>query len=319
MLAATAATALGLTSRPAAAETAADWPSKAVRLIVPNVPGGGIDLIARTLQAGLLKVWTQQVMVDYKPGAGTALGTEYVARAAPDGYTLGLVVTTHVINPSLRKLPYDTLRDFSHVSLIAVSGLVLAVSPKVPVNSLKELIEYAKSKRGALSYATPGVGSSLHLSGELLKQQTGLEMQHVPYKGSGSAYSDVFEGRVEVLIDPIGSAISHVRGGRLKAIAVLGAKRDATLPTVAAIGETIPGFNVQSITGIVVPAATPPELVKKISADLARVLKSPEIEGRLREVGVEAVGSTPAEFDTLVRAELKRWDRVVKQAAIALD
>ncbi len=318
ILGAAAATLLGAPSVRAAAP--AGWPTKPVRLIVPNVPGGGIDILARLMQGELQKIWGQQILVDYKPGAGTVLGTDFVAKSAPDGYTLGMVVTSHVINPSLRsKMPYDTLKDLSGVGMTAVSSMLLSVSPKVPVNSLKEFIEYAKARPGKISYATPGAGSSMHMSGELLKLQTGIDMLHVPYKGSGAAYSDVFDGRVDMLIDPTFASMVHVRSGRLKPLAVLSAKRDSSAPDVPAIGETMPGFNVQSINGIVVPAGTPRDLVQKISADFARALRSEELKARLLAVGLEPVGSTPAEFDTYVRSELKRWEGVVKKANISLE
>jgi tripartite-type tricarboxylate transporter receptor subunit TctC len=318
ILGAAAATLLGAPSVRAAAP--AGWPTKPVRLIVPNVPGGGIDILARLMQGELQKIWGQQILVDYKPGAGTVLGTDFVAKSAPDGYTLGMVVTSHVINPSLRsKMPYDTLKDLSGVGMTAVSSMLLSVSPKVPVNSLKEFIEYAKARPGKISYATPGAGSSMHMSGELLKLQTGIDMLHVPYKGSGAAYSDVFDGRVDMLIDPTFASMVHVRSGRLKPLAVLSAKRDSSAPDVPAIGETMPGFNVQSMNGIVVPAGTPRDLVQKISADFARALRSEELKARLLAVGLEPVGSTPAEFDTYVRTELKRWEGVVKKAKISLE
>ncbi len=318
VLGAAAAALLGTPAVRAAAP--AGWPTKPVRLIVPNVPGGGIDILARLMQGELQKIWGQQILVDYKPGAGTMLGTDFVAKSAPDGYTLGMVVTSHVINPSLRsKMPYDTLKDLSGVGITAVSSMLLSVSPKVPVSSLKEFIEWAKARPGKISYATPGAGSSMHMSGELLKMQTGIDMLHVPYKGSGAAYGDVFDGRVEVLIDPTFASMVHVNSGRLKPLAVLSAKRDSSAPDIPAIGETIAGFNVQSVNGIVVPSATPRDLVQKISADFARALRSEELRARLLKVGLEPVGSTPTEFDTYVRTELKRWEAVVKKANITLE
>lgn len=318
MLAAMAAA--GATPLSALAQGAATWPNKPVRLIVPNVPGGGIDILARLMQGELQKIWGQQVLVEYKPGAGTALGTDFVAKSPPDGYTLGMVVTSHVINPSLRKtMPYDTLKDLSGVTMTAVSGIVLTASPKTPLNSLKDLIDYAKAHPGKLSYATPGAGSSMHLGGELLKQQAGIDMLHVPYKGSGGAYADVSDGRVELLIDPLFASMPHIHSGRLKAIAVLSAKRDASAPGIAAAGETLPGFNVQSINGIVVPSATPRELVHKISADFAKALRSEELKARLKAVGLDPVASTPEQFDQYVRDELRRWEAVVRKSNITAD
>jgi tripartite-type tricarboxylate transporter receptor subunit TctC len=315
LLAAAAAAPLG-----ALAQGPASWPSKPIRLIVPNVPGGGIDILARLMQGELQKIWGQTVLVEYKPGAGTALGTDFVAKSPPDGYTLGMVVTSHVINPSLRKtMPYDTLKDLSGVGMTAVSGVLLSASPKLPVSSLAELIAYAKANPGKLSYATPGAGSSMHLGGELLKQQAGIDMLHVPYKGSGGAYADVSDGRVDLLIDPLFASMPHVSSGRLKAIAVLSAKRDSSAPAIQAAGEVLPGFNVQSINGIVVPSGTPRALVQKISADFAKALRSEELKARLKPLGLEPVASTPEQFDTYVQTELKRWEAVVRKGNIAID
>jgi tripartite-type tricarboxylate transporter receptor subunit TctC len=250
-----------------------------------------------------------------------SLGRDDVAKSAPDGYTLGVVVTSHVINPSLRKsMPYDTLKDLAHVCLTASSNLLLSASPKFAPNSLKEVIAAAKEKPGVLSYATAGAGSSMHLAGELLKQQGDISMLHVPYKGTGSgAYSDVFGGLVELIIDPIPSSMPHVRSGRFKPIAVLGSKRDPFVPDVATAAELIPGFDVRSINGIVAPAQTPVELVQKISAVFDRVLRTENLRMRFREMGLEATPSTPQEFEHFVRVELKRWDAVVKKAKISLE
>ena len=304
----------------AAQGSAAKWPNRPVRLIVPNVPGGGVDILARLMQGELGKLWGQAILVEYKPGAGTVLGTDFVAKSPPDGYTLGMVVTSHVINPSLRKtMPFDTLKDLSGVGMTAVSGILLTASPKLPVSSLKELIAYGKANSGKLAYATPGAGSSMHLAGELLKMQGGFDMLHVPYKGSGGAYADVSEGRVDLLIDPMFASMPHVTSGRLKPIAVLSAKRDASAPSIAAAGETLPDFNVQSINGIVVPSGTPQELVHRISADFAKVLKTEELKARLAAVGLEPVGSSPEQFDQYVRAETKRWEAVVRKGNITID
>lgn len=321
ILGAATATALGVPMLNAFGQGAAAWPTKPVRLIVPNAPGGASDLVTRLMQVELQKIWNQPVLVEYKPGAGTVLGTDYVAKAAPDGYTLGVVVTSHVINPSLRKrMPYDTLKDLAHVCLTSSSNLLLSASPKFAPNSLKELIAAAKARPGTLSYATAGAGSSMHLAGELLKQKADLFMLHIPYKGTGSgAYSDVFDGRVELIIDPIPSSMPFVRSGRLKPIAVLGSKRDPLAPNVPTAAELIPGFDARSINGIVAPGGTPAELVQKISADFGRALRTENLRTQFREMGMEAAPSTPQEFENFVRTELKRWDAVVKRANISLD
>ena len=198
----------------------AGWPKKPVWLIVPNVPGGGSDILARTLQGELQRLWNQSILIEYKPGGGTVLGTGFVAKAPADGYTLGLVVTSHVINPSLRKtLPFDTLKDFAHVSMTASSSMLLSASPQFAPRTLKELIDHCRAHPGTVTYATPGAGSSMHLAGELIKQKAGIDMLHVPYKGTGGAYADVAGGRVDLLIDPTFASMPHVKSGRLKPVA----------------------------------------------------------------------------------------------------
>ncbi len=314
-----ACAATGLLAPMSLGAQAAAWPERMVKLIVPNVPGGGIDILGRLMQGELAKLWgAQNLMIEYKPGAGTMIGTDFVAKAPPDGYTIGMVVTSHVINPHLRaSMPYDTLKDLAAVGMTATSGVLLTVAPSLPVSSLKELIDYGKKNK--LSYATPGAGSSMHLAGELLRLQTGIDMNHIAYKGSGGAYADVFSGRVDILIDPVFSSIPHVNNGKLKAIAVMSAKRDPSAPNIPAAGETLPDFDVKSINGLVVPAATPKELVQRISADVAKVLKSEELKPRLAAVGLTPVGSTPEQFDQYIRAEYKRWGEVVRKADIKLE
>lgn len=309
-----------LAQEPMSPAAIANWPTKPVHIIVPNVPGGGVDILARHLETGLSKLWSQPVVVDYKPGAGTVIGTDFVAKSPPDGLTLGMVVTSHVINPALRKqMPFDTQKDLAGVTMTATSSLLLSASPKLPVGSLKELIAYAKSNPGKLSYATPGAGSSMHLAGELIKLTTGIDMLHVPYKGSGGAYGDVFDGRVDLLIDPLFSSMPHVTSKRLKPIAVLSAKRDPIAQDIPAAGETLPNFDVVSVNGIVVPSATPRALVNRISSDFAKVLKSEDMRQRLLAIGLLPVASSPEQFDSFVRTEMKRWADVVKAGNISIE
>ncbi len=292
---------------------AQNFPAKPVRLVVPNAPGGGTDILARLLATKLQEIWGQSVIVEYKPGAGTVTGTEYVARSAPDGLTLGMSVSSHMINPSLRtNLPYDTLRDFSGVSLTAIAHTVISATPSLPVNNLGELIALAKKQPGVLGYATAGAGSGLHMTGELLKMTTGIDIVHVPYKGSGPAFPDVIAGRVQLMIDPLFSALPYIKAGKLKAIAIASAKRAANTPDIPTVAETLPGFVVQSLNGIVVPAATPRPIVAKISADLATAVRYPDMRARMAEIGLEPAGSTPEEFDALIRSEIERWAKVVK-------
>jgi tripartite-type tricarboxylate transporter receptor subunit TctC len=305
---------------PAVAPQAKDFPSKPVTLIVPNAPGGAIDILGRLLSDQLAKLWGHPVVVMYKPGANTVVGTDFVARSEPDGHTLGMVVTSHVINPSLRSaLPFDTTKDLMGVSLMATAQIVISATPSFPANNIAELVALAKKDPGKLSYASPGSGSSMHLAGELLKVTASIDMLHVPYKGSGPAYPEVISGRVPLLIDPLFSSMPYIKAGRLKALAVTGPQRDPSAPTIPTVGETLPGFDVQSMFGLVVPSGTPPELVKKISADVATVLQSPDFKKRLNDIGMVPVGNTPAEFDAYIKTEIAKWAKLVKATGAIAD
>lgn len=303
---------------PLAASAQAPFPGKPVTIIVPNAPGGAVDILARLLERSLSETWKQPVIVQYKPGAGTVLGTDFVAKSPPDGHTIGLVVTSHVINPSLRKqMPFDTLKDLSGVSLLATSPIVITASAKLPANNLKEVI--ALAKKGKLSYASPGSGSSMHLGAELLKTTAGIDILHAPYKGSGGAYPDVIAGRVELLVDPLFSSLPHIKSGGLKPIAVMSAKRSTIAPEIPTVAETLPGFSVESVFGAVVPAATPREVVNKISADMNKVLQSAEVKQRMAAIGLTPTGSTPDDFDAYIRAEIPKWAAVVKASGATAD
>jgi tripartite-type tricarboxylate transporter receptor subunit TctC len=295
------------------------FPTKPVHLIVPNAPGGAIDIMARLFEQHLRGIWNQAVVVEYKPGAGTALGTEYVGRSAPDGHTVGLVVTSHVINPSIRKLPFDTVKDFSGVTMTAVSEILISATPSFEANNIAELVALAKKRPGKLSYASPGSGSSMHLAGELLKLETGIDILHVPFKGSGPAYPEVMSGRIQLLIDPLFSSLPYINSGKLKPIAITGPKRASSAPAIATVAETVPGFSVMSIFGVVVPSATPRDVVRKLNADFVRVLRTPEMKKRMSELALEPVGNTPEQFDTFIRSEIDKWAKVVKAAGIRND
>jgi tripartite-type tricarboxylate transporter receptor subunit TctC len=296
------------------------FPTKQVHLIVPNQPGGAVDILARLLQTPLQEAWKQPVIVEYKPGAGTVLGTDFVAKSAPDGHTIGLVVTSHVINPGVRKnMPFDTVKDLSGITLLAVSHILIAATPSLPANSVPELIALAKKQNDKLSYASPGSGSSMHLAMELLKNTAGVNILHVPFKGSAGAYPEVMAGRIQLLVDPLFSSLSYIQSKKLKPIAVTSPKRAPTMPEIPAVAETIPGFSVQSVFGAVVSSATPREIVRKINADLVSVLKSPEVRKRMVDVGLEPVGNSPEEFDAFIRAEISKWAKVVKEANITAD
>ena len=303
---------------PLVASAQGHFPSKPVTIIVPNAPGGAVDILARLLERSLSETWKQPVIVQYKPGAGTVMGTDFVAKSAPDGHTIGLVITGHMINPSLRKnMPFDTLKDLSGVSLLATSPIVLTASPKLAASNMKELI--ALAKKNNLSYASPGSGSSMHLGAELLKTTAGIDILHTPYKGSGGAYPDVMAGRVDLLVDPLFSSLPHIKSGGLKPIAIMSAKRSPIAPNIPTIAETLPGFVVESVFGAVVPSGTPKDVVHKISADMNKVLKSAEVKQRMADIGLTPVGNTPEQFDAYIRSEIPRWAQVVKTSGATAD
>jgi tripartite-type tricarboxylate transporter receptor subunit TctC len=297
--------------------SAQQYPLKPVHLIVPFPPGGATDIVGRLVAGKMQEVWGQPVIVENKPGAGTVVGTDAVAKAAPDGYTLGMVVTAHVINPSLRRdLPYDTLKDLAAVTQVSSQQLVIAAHPSLPANNVAELIALARKNPGQLSYATPGSGTAMHLSIELLKASTGINLVHVPYKGGAPAQQDVIGGRVPILLDVLYAVTPLIDAGKIKVIALLGPERVTKYPIVA---ETVPGVSAISIVGIVAPAAVPSGLVQKISSEIAKSVKSSDLTERMKQLGMEPVGSTPQEFDALIRAEMAKWARVVKASGAKAD
>jgi tripartite-type tricarboxylate transporter receptor subunit TctC len=296
---------------------AQSFPTKPVRLIVPFPPGGATDIIARLVAAKMQEVWGQTVLVENRPGAGTVVGTEVVAKAAPDGYTLGTVITAHVINPSLRSnLPYDTLKDLASVTQVSVQHLVMAAHPGVEANNIAELVALAKKNPAQLTYATPGSGTAMHLSMELLKTSAGIDLVHVPYKGGAPAQQDVMGGRVPILMDVLYAVQPQINAGKLKVIALMSPKRISQYPVVA---ETVPGVSSLSFVGIVAPAGTPKDLVNKISSDFARAIKSSDLTERMVQMGMEPVGSTPTEFEAYIRTEIDKWSRVVKVSGAKVD
>ncbi len=320
MLRRTLLAAFALAASAVSAQTAAPFPNKAVTVVVPNAPGGAVDILARLLEKQLSEIWKQPVLVVYKAGAGTVIGTDFVAKAPPDGLTVGLVVTSHMINPSLRKnMPFDTLKDLAGVSLLATSPVLISAAPNLPANNLKEVIALAKKDPGKLTYASPGSGSSMHLGGELLKTLTGIDMLHAPYKGSGGAFPDVFTGRVDLIIDPLFSSLPHIKAGKMKAIAVLSPTRSPIAPDIATGLETVPNLVVQSVFGLVVASGTPQAHVKKLSDDFNEAMRSPEVRARMGEIGLTPMGTTPQAFDAFIRTEIDKWAAVVKSSGATAD
>jgi tripartite-type tricarboxylate transporter receptor subunit TctC len=299
---------------------AQEFPAKPVRIIVPNSPGAGTDTVARLFAQGLQEIWKQPVVVEYKPGAGMVVGTDYVAKSAPDGYTIALVQTAHMINPSVQaNMPFDTLKDLAGISLNTSSQIVLLATQSLPANSLREVMALAKKQPQKLSYASPGSGSAMHLTVELLKSKTGMDILHIPYKGNTTAFVDVMAGRVQFLVATLYGAMPYIKGGKLKAIAVAGPARAMAAPDIPTVAETVPGFDVRSVSGMVVPGATPRPVVHRISADVNALLKQPKVRTQLAEMGLEPVGSTPEQFDAYIKAEIDKWAKVVKLAGAKAD
>jgi tripartite-type tricarboxylate transporter receptor subunit TctC len=303
------------------ARAQAVFPQHAVTLVVPNVPGGAIDILGRLLEQQLRQTWGQPVIVVYKPGAGTVIGTDFVAKSRPaDGHVIGMVITGHMINPSLRKsLPFDTLNDLSGVTLVATSPIVLSARADLPAKTLADVIALAKSEPGKLTYASAGVGSSMHLAGEMLKVLAHIDMLHVPYNGAGQAYPEVFAGRVDLLFDPLFSSLAHIKSGRMKAVAVLSPQRASIAPEIPAAAEVLPEFVVQSVFGLVVPHGTSRQVIQKIRDDVAAALITPQLKVRMAEIALTPVANEPEEFDAYIRTEIDKWAKVVKASGATAE
>ena len=300
---------------------AQDYPSKPIRFVIPYPAGGPTDILGRVVGQKLSENIGQPVVIENKPGASGMIGAEQVARAKPDGYTILVNASIHVINPSLySKMAFDAVKDFAPVTQLASVPLVLVVSPSVPANSVGELIGLAKASPGKLNFASSGVGAAPHLAGELLKSMTGTDIVHVPYKGSSPAITDVVAGHVTMMIDSMPSSMGQVKAGNLKVLGVSTAKRTPALPDVPTIAESgVPGFDVATWYGVWAPAGTPGDIVGKLQAEIAKVLQQPEIREKYADLGAEPVGSTPEQFDAYCRSELTRWAQVVKISGAKLD
>lgn len=299
---------------------AQEYPKAPVRIIVPFPPGGPTDTVARMIGQKLSEFWGQPVLIDYKAGAGTTIGIDYVAKSAPDGLTIGMINSAFAVNPSLRKtMPYDTVRDLAGAVQLANLQLAIVAKPDAPFATVPELIAYGRANPGKLSYGTPGPGSTTHLGAELMKRTAGFDMVHVPFKGSAPAHTELMGGRIDLMFDPFLSVLPHVKSGRMKLIATLGDKRVPGHEQVPTVAETLPGFNVSALLGFVVPRATPRAVVQKISVDTGRALASREIRARIEDLAMEVVASRPEQFDAFIAAEMKRWARVVTEAKIEAE
>ncbi len=296
------------------------WPSRQIRFVVPFPPGGPSDVVARIVAPRLQDRLGQPVVVDNRPGAGTQIGTEFVAKSAPDGYTLFLGSIVHAINVGLyAKLPYDPMKDFTMITVLAATPSLLVVHPSLPVKSVADLIALGKKRPGELSFASSSNGSSNHLAGELLKTMAGFQMQHVPYKGSPQAHVDLLGGHVQLMFDSMLSVLPLVKSGRLRAIAVTSAKRSSVLPEVPAVSETLPGFDVVGWHGLMAPAGLPKPVIDRLYAETVKVINEPETRERFLQLGGTPGGLPPEEFVAYVRAEITKWGRVIKASGARVD
>ena len=303
---------------PAAAEGA--YPSRAIHLIVPFVPGGTSDILARILGKALADELGQPVIVENKPGAGGNIGSDFIAKSPPDGYNLILTnVGTHAINPSLyRELPYDPVKDFTPVGLIGTVPTVLVVNPSVKANNVRELIALAKAHPGALNYASAGIGTTQQLAGEMFKEQAGIDVVHVPYKGGAQAITDLLGGQVTFMFPNIPVAYPLIKAGKLRALAIASSKRSPTLPDVPTMNEAggFKGFEVSTWFGILGPAHMPNSLTRRLNSAINKVMLAKDMQEKFAAQGVEVLTDTPAQFDAYIRAEIEKWERIVKAAGI---
>jgi tripartite-type tricarboxylate transporter receptor subunit TctC len=310
--------ALAFCSPLAAQENLATYPSRPMRLVVPFAPGGGTDVLARIFGAKLSAAWPNAVVVENRPGASATIGTEIVARARPDGLTMLLIADTHTINVSLyKKLPYEPLKDFSGVILLATAPHIVVVHPSVPANSLKEFIDFARSKPGALNYSSSGPAGTSYVLTEILRAATGINLVHVPYKGGGPAMTALVAGEAQVTIAPAVTTLSQWRSQRARPLAVLSGERSPLLPGIPTLVELgYPHIVFESWYGLLAPAGTPLEILNKVNADIRKAMALPDVKQQLEAQGLQAAGGSPAQFDAYMRAETEKWAKAIKAAGV---
>lgn len=299
---------------------AQSYPSRPLRIVVP-LSAGAADTLARTIAAKLPERWGQPVIVENRPGAGTTLGTDLVAKTPADGYTLLMATFSHAVNATFySKLPYDTLKDFAAVTLVASAPNVLEVHPSVQAKSVADLVAMAKAQPGKLHFASAGNGSSSHLAGELFKTLAGVDVVHVPYKGAAPAMNDVLGGRVEMTFDPLPSSLAQIRAGKLRPLAVSTTTRSRALPDVPTMAEAgIHGYELNGWSGLLVHANTPKDIVRKLNQEIVAIITAPEIRDRFANMGFDIVGNTPEQFQGFIEAEVSKWGKVVRDAKITAD
>jgi tripartite-type tricarboxylate transporter receptor subunit TctC len=308
---------LGVTAL-GAAEAQQNYPVRPIRLVVPSSPGGGTDITARIIAPRLSEYLGQQIVIENRAGAGTMIGGEVVARAAPDGYTLLMGISTLAINPAMyRKVPYDALTGFVPISQVVALPNMLVTHPSLPVKSVKELVSFARARPGQINFASAGVGTSPHLSMELFLSMAGVKMVHVPYKGSGQGVIDLLAGHVSVMTPSILTALGYARASRLRALGVTSAKRASGAPDVPTIAEAgVPGYEAVQWFGVLGPAGTPPAIVTRLHKEIVRTIRAPEISQKLVSDGADPVGSSPEEFAAFLRSETTKWARVAQEVGI---
>lgn len=300
---------------------AQDYPAKPIRFIIPLAPSGGGDILARSIAQKLNEKWGQPVIVDNRPGGGGVIGTEVVAKAPADGYTILMIATNHTVNPSLiPKLPYDAIADFAPVTQLTASPNILVLHPSLPAASLKELIALARQRPGQLNYSSAGNGTAGHLAAELMKMMAKIDVVHVPYKAAPQALSDLVSGQIQLQFSNLMTALPHVKNGRLRGIAVTTIQRSPAIPELPTMDQAgLRGYRVDQTYGVVAPGRTPAPIVAKLNAEIVNILKSPEIGQRMSAEGAMLVGNTPQEYLEYLKAELQKWTKVVKEVGIRLD
>ena len=297
------------------------YPQRAIKMLVPFPPAGATDIVGRIVAQKLQERLGQSVVVENRPGAGGAIGSDLVAKAAPDGYTILMATSsTHSIGPALQKLPYDPIKDFTAITHVADVPNVLVVSPKLPVNTVKELVTYAKANPGKLNYASSGIGTIIHLNAELFKMLTGTDLVHVPYKGSALSIPDLASGNVGLLFDSLASVMPHVKSGSVKPIAVNAPKRSALLPNIPTLAEAgLPAFDRYTWFGLFAPAGLPADILRKLQSETVAALKAPDLREKFDGVGAEPVGSTPEAFVERIRSDGVRWAEVIKAGNVKVQ
>ena len=304
-----------ITVMPGILHAAQPYPTKPVRLIVPFAPGGGTDIMARTLSQKLVELWRQQIVVDNRGGAGTVIGTELTVRSPADGYTLMLANIAMALNPGLReKLPYDALRDLAPVILIASQPSAVAVNPTVPAKTVKELIKLAKADK--LSFASSGIGGVGHIGGEMFRIAIGADMVHVPYKGGGPAAVDLMAGQVPVAFISLPTVTPHARNGRLRIVAITDSARSAAAPDIPTVSETVKGYAVDNWIGMLAPAKVPGEIITRLNGDVLKLIGQADMKQRLTDQGFDVRGSSPGEFGEVIRSDIEKYTKVIRQAGI---